>query len=334
MIIYKDTDLKPYNTFNVSGKASYVVHIEAPEDIQSFMQNSALINKDTFILGGGSNLLFTRDFNGVLLHSTIKEIEVVNENSEEVLIKCGSGVNWDSFVDFCTQNNWGGIENLSDIPGNVGAAPVQNIGAYGVEAKDVIERVEGLDYTTGKAFSYNNTECKFGYRNSIFKSETRKFITHVIFKLSKKHTLITNYGKVKEELSKFDKITIHSVREVIVNIRRSKLPPLEELGSGGSFFKNPVVENDFTQALLNEYPDMPNYPQPENRVKLSAAWLIDTAGLKGIERGNVATYFKQPLVIVNKNNASGEEIADFARFIQDSVNRKFNIMLEPEVIFK
>ncbi|HBH49174.1 MAG TPA: UDP-N-acetylenolpyruvoylglucosamine reductase [Bacteroidales bacterium] len=334
MNISTNTSLKDFNTFRIEARARQFVFIENNNDIKELHTIYKAEPKETFVLGGGSNVLFTRNFVGTILYSKLSDICIEKETKEHVLLKCGSGVNWDQFVAYCVEKNWGGIENLSDIPGNVGAAPVQNIGAYGVEAKDTIVKVEGIDFSTGKTFSYSNKDCCFTYRNSIFKTEKNKFISYVYFKLTKQHKLVTHYGKVKEELTKQGEETIQNIRNLIIAIRRSKLPGVDELGSGGSFFKNPVVPDNKAKQLQAEYPEMPQYIQPDGSVKLSAAWLIDNAGLKGLQHGDVATYHKQPLVIVNLNKASGKEIADFSEFIRKKVFEKYDLSLEPEVIFK
>ena len=334
MNIIENASLLQYNTFQINARAKYLIEIENNKDLSVLAQVKQIKENPVFILGGGSNILFTKDFNGVLLHSAIKDIEVSDETETYVDIKCGSGVNWDQFVDYCVSRNWGGIENLSDIPGNVGAAPVQNIGAYGVEAKDTIIQVEGVDFTTGTPFSLSKQDCSFAYRNSVFKQEPNLFISHVLFRLSKKHSLITNYGRVEEEMEKLGEKSIQTLREVIIKIRQSKLPSVEKLGSGGSFFKNPIVDLAIADDLSLQYPEMPKYVHAGNRFKLSAAWLIDNAKLKGFKKGAVGTYIKQPLVIVNYGGATGKDVVEFAGFVQQKVFEKFAIMLEPEVIFK
>jgi UDP-N-acetylmuramate dehydrogenase len=336
MKVTKQASLKQLNTFRIDAQTDFLIEIEKEEDILNFSNSKNAKNENIFILGGGSNVLFSKDYNGVILHSSISDIETINDTESYVEVKCGSGVEWDGFVEFCVNKNWGGIENLSDIPGTVGAAPVQNIGAYGVEAKDTIIRVEGYNYKTGKPFLFNNKECDFSYRNSIFKNNESKnyFITFVHFQLTKNPKLITHYGGIEEQLQKIGERSIQTLRSTIIDIRRSKLPSIDELGSGGSFFKNPIVEIDFMEKLIKQFPEMPNYKQPENKFKLSAAWLIDQSGLKAYRSGDVGTYPSQPLVIVNYGKASGNEIALFSELIQQKVFETFAIKLEPEVIFK
>ncbi len=336
MTIKPDTSLKTYNSFGIDVKARYLVELEHPDDIALFSQHELSKEKSVYILGGGSNILFTTDFDGVLLHPKFDNLDIVSEDEEAVNIRCGSGLNWDTLVEYCVNRQWGGLENLSAIPGNVGAAPVQNIGAYGVEAKNCITLVEGLDYLTGKPFSFSNHDCLFGYRDSIFKNPkfSRHLITHVSFRLKKQAELITHYGKVEEELSRMGERNIQNLREVIKSIRLSKLPQVEELGSAGSFFKNPVVSEQLLASLKSSYPDIPHYLQADGSYKLAAAWLIEKAGLKGTRKGDAGTYPLQPLVIVNYGRATGKEIADFSNEIVTKVKDSYGIALEPEVIFK
>ncbi len=335
MTIKENFSLQSYNTFNINAKADYFIEIDTPEDLKNFSSSGLSQIKKRLILGGGSNILFTKDFDGVILHSEITTTEVVEENNGEVFVRVGSGVNWDDFVAYCVKRNWGGIENLSDIPGNTGAAPVQNIGAYGVEAKDCIVYVETFDLNTTEQRKIKNVECKFDYRYSIFKEPEAKdlFITYVTFRLSKSPTLKTTYGKIKEELNKYKEKNIASLREAIINIRCSKLPSTDELGSAGSFFKNPVIGLQKLNAIQSDYPEIPFYELNNKKYKIPAAWLIETSGLKGYKTNNVGTYPKQPLVIVNYGNANGSEVVKLARFIQAEVLRIFDIKLEPEVCF-
>ncbi len=335
MKILKDTSLKAYNTFGIEAKARYFVEINNTEAISKFIDLGLAEENQVFILGGGSNVLFTQDYHGVLLHSTIDSIELIEQDTEFVYVRCGSGVNWDSFVAFSVEKGWGGIENLSDIPGNIGATPVQNIGAYGVEAKDVIIKVEAYNFITGKKYEFNNSDCRFAYRYSRFKEKESGslFISHVTFRLTKKHTLITHYGNLENDLKNYSNPGIKELRDIIVKTRQSKLPSTEELGSAGSFFTNPIVPESLANELLTTWPEIPLYQYSENEKKLSAAWLIDHAGLKGTRHGDAGTYPKQALVIVNYGNASGKNIVDFSRFIQETVLDKYGIKLKPEVIF-
>lgn len=338
MINSKNAPLNNLNTFRIAATAKELIIIEQEDDLKNLVSSKRLNNEDVFILGGGSNVLFTSNFDGIILHSAIKDLSIVKENSDYVELKCGSGIEWDWLVNHCIENNWGGIENLSDIPGNVGASPVQNIGAYGAEAKDVITLVNGIDLDTGEAFQLNNEECRFGYRDSIFKSKPNYFVSSVHIRLSKaesgNYQFNINYGSLENELKKYPEINLASIRKAIIEIRQSKLPSVEKIGSAGSFFKNPVVEQAIFNSLIAIYPNIPNYPAPANKVKLSAAWLIDQSGLKGEQLGNVGTYPTQPLVIVNNGNAKGSEVVAMAEHIQKKVYAKFKIQLTPEVIYK
>lgn len=335
MIIHQNFPLKEYNSFGIEAYAAYFTEFYDMDDILEFQLSEFLHLKPQLILGGGSNLLFTSDFSGLVIHSAITDLENVKEDEQYVYVKAGSGVIWDELVEYATSNNLGGIENLSDIPGLVGAAPVQNIGAYGTEAANTIYEVHAWDFKQQKLISLNNKDCKFGYRYSIFKEESHKyfFITHVVFRLTKNPKLETSYGPVESELKKFNERNIRTLRQAIINIRRSKLPPTNELPSAGSFFKNPVLKSSQAEELLKTYPDMPIYPQPQSLTKVPAAWLIEQSGLKGIRKGAVGTYPKQPLVIVNYGSAKGQEIVQFSNYIREKVNEKFSIELEPEVCF-
>lgn len=335
MNIQKDKSLLEYNTLKVNAFTDFFCKIESESDLYELYQTDVFKANKKLILGGGSNLLFTKDFTGLTIHSSIDIIELIEENKHNVRVKVGSGVEWDNFVDFCVQRNWGGIENLSDIPGRVGAAPVQNIGAYGVEAKDSILSVIAFNLENGEKKIFSNTECNFGYRSSIFKQNDFKkyFISHVIFQLSKKPVLKTSYGIIEEELKKHKELNIQALRNIIIEIRQSKLPSVEKIASAGSFFKNPVIEETLAQKIKSDFPDMPEYNAGKNLSKIPAAWLIEKSGLKGYSNGKVGTYQLQPLVIINNGQATGKDIVEFSQLIQSSVKAKFNIYLEPEVCF-
>jgi UDP-N-acetylmuramate dehydrogenase len=327
--------LQTLNTFGVEAYASYFCKIANPSEIELLVADPFfLCNKHKLlILGGGSNLLFTSNYKGLVIQSGITGIETIHDSADEVLLRVGSGVEWDDLVAYAVEHQFGGIENLSGIPGNVGASPVQNIGAYGCEVEQVIEKVEAFHLEQKKWLEFKHDECDFAYRNSTFKRKylNRLFVSHVQFRLKKvPHQLITHYGKVEEELIAFPQPTIANVREVVLKIRNSKLPDPQKIGNAGSFFKNPVIDLDQARVLTRMYPAIPNYPAGE-KCKLSAAWLIDQSGLKGYQLGNAATHINQPLVIINKGNATGKEIADLAHHIQKVVLAKFNIKLEPEV---
>jgi UDP-N-acetylmuramate dehydrogenase len=285
------------------------------------------------ILGGGSNILFTNHFDGAIIHPAIDGIEIVSEDDTSVIIKAGAGVEWDSLVEYTVNKGLGGLENLSLIPGNVGASPIQNIGAYGVEAKDCIEIVEGIYIHTHKSFSLSKSECKFNYRDSIFKNDLRgkTIITYVSFKLLKTPLLVTHYGNLDVELEKLGGKSLANVRQAVINVRNSKLPDPKVLGNAGSFFKNPVVDISVVEELQKDYEKVPYYPVSDSYVKLPAGWLIEQCGWKGKKIGNVGVHKDQALVIVNYGGANGKEVIDLAHKVRHSVMEKFNVSLEMEV---
>lgn len=325
--------LKSYNTFGVQCLARFFAEASNLEDLQTIVSVFREDHKPKLILGGGSNMLFTDDFDGVVIYPDLKGYEVVRQTSDHVWVKAYAGENWDQFVSYCVSKKWGGVENLSLIPGNVGASPVQNIGAYGVEVKDVIDTVEAIDLQTGEIRFFSNAECHFGYRDSVFKHEAKgKYIVgSVTYKLAKKPVYNINYKDVTEELKKFTEINVGSVRQSIINIRQRKLPDPEKLGNAGSFFKNPIVPIAVFKAIKQEFADAPSYPVDVDFVKVPAAWLIQTCGWKGKREGNVGSHETQPLVVVNYGDATGKEIFEFGKRIQDSVYKRFTVELEMEV---
>lgn len=331
--ILENAALVDRNTFHVPVTARYFVEISDVNSINEFLTSVIAEGKRLFILGGGSNVLFTGDFDGVILHPAIKGIQTVTEGSDYVIVRAGAGENWDDFVDHCVKNNWGGIENLSLIPGTVGASPVQNIGAYGVEVMDVIDTVEGYYIKERKPFRLKAKECQFSYRNSLFKAELkdRVIITRVSYRLHKKPLFNTRYPDLEKELNNYDETTVANIRKAIITIRTNKLPDPSEQGNAGSFFKNPVVSKVQAESLKRFYPGMPEYELKDGCVKLSAAWLIDQCGWKGKSCGKAATHKKQPLIIINRGGATGKEIYDCALKIQKSVMNHFAIKLEMEV---
>lgn len=335
MNVVENTSLLPYNTFGIDVSARYWFDYQTVDDLIAFLKSNFLLGKSFYAIGGGSNILFTKSYEGVLLHSSIGEYELIQEDEKEVLIKVGAGVVWDDFVAYCVQNNWYGVENLSLIPGSVGATPIQNIGAYGVEAKDVIETVIGIDIKSFSLKELSNAACCFGYRDSIFKHSLKNafIVTHVVFRLSKIEKYTLDYGNVKEELAKIDTISLQHVRQAIISIRESKLPDPKVIGNAGSFFTNPVITKNTFDALQKEYPTIPFYIVSVDQVKIPAGWLIEQAGWKGKSHGNAAVHDKQALVLVNKGKASGKEIADLSSLICQSVSTKFGIEIVPEVIF-
>ncbi|MFZ4399020.1 MAG: UDP-N-acetylmuramate dehydrogenase [Bacteroidales bacterium] len=325
--------LKKLNTFGIQAIAKYFVEINSTEEIQEII-NSKLFKENPFLLlGGGSNLLFTKDFDGLVIKINTKGKEIIAVDTEHVYIKVQAGENWESFVDYCVLNNWSGVENLSLIPGIVGTSPVQNIGAYGVEVKDSIEIVEVIRISDGKILELTNSECNFGYRNSIFKQEAKNkyIIISVTFKFSKKPVLITHYGDILKELENmFVEPNLENISIAIKNIRHRKLPDPSITGNAGSFFKNPLVSKEKYNELLKDYPKIRAFPSGDD-FKLAAGWLIEKSGWKGKSLGNAAVHHKQALVLINKGNASGIEILNLAKAIQHAVRGLFGVELEMEV---
>lgn len=309
-------------------------------DVTSLPELSQVIElyKDIFILGGGSNILLTQDISKPVIHLNLKGIEILADSSNEnfALIKAQAGENWHEFVLWCIENEFGGIENLSLIPGNVGTSPMQNIGAYGVELKDFFYQLEAIEIATGKVKTFDNAACNFGYRESVFKNvEKNKFIIlNVTFKLTKyAHQLNTSYGAIQEELAKRNilKPSIKDVSDAVIAIRQSKLPDPKEIGNSGSFFKNPVISNTEFNLLQQKYPNIPHYIISSEAIKIPAGWLVEQCGFKGQRFGDAGVHKNQALVLVNYNNASGKEIFQLAQNILQVVYEKFNIQLEIEV---
>lgn len=329
--IIENFNLKSYNTFGIDATCTFFAESDSVEELKSIVRNHH--NLPTFILGGGSNILFTRNFDGLVVFPTLKGFEVIAEDKETVTLSVAAGENWDDFVNFSVKKGWGGVENLSLIPGNVGASPIQNIGAYGVEAKDTIYEVRGFYLDSLANFSFTNSECYFGYRDSIFKNELKGkvIITHVRFKLQKHPVLVTHYGNLDEEIEKTGDKTIVGVRKAVIGIRESKLPDPKVLGNAGSFFKNPVIEIEHFNQIKSRYPQVPSYPVNEKSVKLPAGWLIETCGWKGKQLGNAGVHAKQALVIVNCGGASGSEVLVLANKIRESVFNEFKVSIDMEV---
>ncbi|GAB4126305.1 MAG: UDP-N-acetylmuramate dehydrogenase [Raineya sp.] len=335
MLIEENVSLKKYHTFGIDVKARYLIHCSHIHDICDaihFQKNKQL---PLLVLGGGSNLLFTEDFKGVVVKINLLGKEKIRETDNYVWVKAAAGENWDEFVQYCIANNLGGLENLSLIPGTVGAAPMQNIGAYGVEIKQTFYYLDAFHIDTGQIHRFGNKECNFGYRESIFKNEVknRYVIVSVVFRLSKNHQLNVSYGDIQAILNaKRLKPTIANIGAVVSEIRRSKLPNPAEIGNAGSFFKNPYVEKKYFEKLKMQYPSMPSYPtHDENWLKVPAAWLIENCGWKGYREGDVGVHSKQALVLVNYGNAKGKEIANLSEKIKKSVAEKFGIALHTEV---
>ncbi len=333
MQLMENFSLKPYNTFNVACIARYFSRFENEEQLQDSLEMTNL--KNLLILGGGSNILFTKNFDGLVLKNECKGIAVVHEDVDFVYVKAGGGENWHQFVQYCVGRGWGGLENLSLIPGNVGAAPIQNIGAYGVEVKDTLWSVAAFHLQERKIKTFSNADCNFEYRDSIFKSRYKNqfAILNVVFQLRKLPLLSTNYGAIIQELERMQiqQLSVKAISDAVINIRRSKLPDPAILGSAGSFFKNPIVEIDICQNLKNKFPEIVVFPASENKMKLSAGWLIEQCGWKGIRKGDAGCFDKQALVLVNYGTASGIDIMNLSMGIETSVFYKFGIRLEREV---
>ena len=336
MNIQKNYSLLPHNTFGMDVKASVFMEYESVEELKDLLGQSSLVEGTWLHIGGGSNLLFTKDYPGMILHSAIKGFEVVGENEEEVLVRAGAGEVWDDFVAYAVEKGWYGAENLSLIPGEVGASAVQNIGAYGVEAKDLIVKVETIEVATGKERVFENEECGYAYRESVFKHalKGKYIVTHVIYRLSKKASYRLDYGNVRSELEKRGcELTLENVRQTIIDIRESKLPDPQVQGNAGSFFMNPIVPRPLFEELLSQYPSMPFYEVDAERVKIPAAWMIDQCGWKGKQLGRAGVHNKQALVLVNCGGATGQEIIALSEEIQRSVLDKFGVRISPEVNF-
>ncbi len=334
--LQKNFSLLPYNTFGIDAKAEWFFPVSSAEKLIEFLADNAFLkHQKRLILGGGSNVLFTSDVEGVVLYNQIKGIRVVAEDEKSVFVQAGAGEVWHELVLHCLEKNWGGIENLSLIPGSVGASPIQNIGAYGVELKDIFHSLEAIQLETGKRETFSHAACRFGYRDSIFKREAKGkyFICSVTLQLSKIHQLNTSYGAIQSELTEMgiQKPSIQDISRAVINIRQSKLPDPAVIGNGGSFFKNPVVESAHLQQLQQEFPNIPHYPQPDGRQKLAAGWLIEQAGWKGKRLGNHGVHDRQALVLVNYGGATGSEILDLAQKIQAAVSAAFDVQLETEV---
>ncbi len=335
-MIKENVDIAPYTTFGVSAMIKSLGIFTSTEELKELLQHNK--NEAITVLGGGSNVLFTKDYDGLILVNRIKGITVVHEDENEVLAKVGAGENWHEFVIHSIKNEWGGIENLSLIPGSVGASPMQNIGAYGVEIKDVFQELTALNIATGKEETFDYEDCEFGYRESIFKRALsgKYIITSVTYRLNKVHTLNTlntSYGAIESELEKKRIInpTIKDVSDAVISIRQSKLPDPKKIGNAGSFFKNPVVSKSALKKIQKVHPDVPSYSLDDDRVKIPAGWLIDTAGWKGKRMGSYGVHAKQALVLVNYDNAKGQEIYDLSQRILDDVKERFGIHLEREV---
>ena len=323
--------LLPYNTFGIDVSASRFLEYASVAELKEYIAQGAVTTPFLHI-GGGSNLLFTKDYDGLILHSRIGGIEVTAEDSQTVSLRVGAGVVWDDFVACCVEHGWYGAENLSLIPGEVGASAVQNIGAYGVEVKDLITAVETVN-VQGYGRVYSVEECEYAYRSSIFKRPENKpvFVTYVRFRLSKEERYTLDYGTIRQELAKYPAPALPIVRKVIIEIRESKLTDPKVMGNAGSFFMNPIVAKEKLEALQRDYPRIPYYELPDGRVKIPAGWMIDQCGWKGKSLGPAAVHDKQALVLVNRGGAKGSDIVALSDAVRASVRDKFGIDIHPEV---
>lgn len=334
MQILKNVSLKPFNTFGIDVLAEKFVTVQSVSELQTVLKT--IYNEKKLILGGGSNMLLTKDVDAFVIHVDIRGIEVTKEDASHVLVRAYSGENWHEFVLWCISHDFGGIENLSLIPGKVGAAPIQNIGAYGVEIKDVLLSCEAMDIETGEIKSFSNSDCNFSYRESIFKQalKNKYAVISITLKLTKnRHNIKIGYGAITSQLetNKISKPSIKDVSDAVISIRESKLPDPKKIGNSGSFFKNPIVPISKYEALLKSFPEMPHYAVSEDAIKVPAGWLIEHAGFKGKTMGNYGVHKNQALVLVNYGGAKGEDIYNLAKLIQLTIKRLFDIEIEMEV---
>ena len=330
MTIRDNCSLAGRNTFGMDVRADSLIDWASTDELKNVLHD---IEKPILMIGGGSNLLFMGDFRGTVLHSTISSIEVIGGDSDHVHVRVGAGVVWDDFVAWCSINGYWGVENLSAIPGEVGASAVQNIGAYGVEVKDVIDTVQTICLADGSERDFTNAECRYAYRQSIFKNELKGqyAVAYVIFTLSKVAQPKLGYGAIAQEVERLGGPTLENIRKAVISIRDSKLPDPKILGNAGSFFMNPVITEQEFNIIRSNYPDVPSYPAPDGMVKVPAGWLIEKTGWKGRSLGPAAVYEKQALVLVNKGGATGADVKRLADTIIEDVKQKFGITLTTEV---
>lgn len=336
MKIEKHCSLKPYNTFGIDVEATELVILQSQEDYAQLFGSQYLKGKNYFVLGGGSNVVFTRDFDGVVVRSEGGSVRLLEHRDGHYFVEADAGVLWDDFVRHCVANEWFGVENMVSIPGTVGASPVQNVGAYGVEVKDVIESVHLFDIETGEERTMRNADCGFGYRWSVFKGALKGccLVDRVVFRLDEHYTPKLNYQALRNVLNErgMDNPTAQQVCDVVAEVRASKLPDPKVIGSAGSFFKNPVVPAAEAERLKAEYPELVSFPVDQQHTKLSAGWMIEKAGWKGRDRGQVGVYEKQALVLVNRGGCTGDEVRQMADAIIADIMARFGVRLEPEAI--
>jgi len=333
--IKEDFSLYSFNTFHIDSVARYFTEVDSIETLRELITSGKLEETPFIILGGGSNVLFTGNFKGIVVHLINKGIEIIGNAENTVLVKASAGENWHEFVNYCVNNGFGGLENLSLIPGNVGSCPIQNIGAYGVEVKDSFHSLEAIDLQTAEILTFSKEECRFGYRDSIFKRDLKgKYaICSVTFELKLNPEVNLEYGAIKQELTDMGipNPGIAEVSKAVCRIRESKLPDPKFLGNAGSFFKNPTVDQNIAEKLVEAFPKMVFYPLGDDKVKLAAGWLIEQCGWKGLREGDAGVHEKQALVLVNYGNATGSNILTLAHRIQNSVYERFGVKLEMEV---
>ena len=330
MNIVNSQSLLNYNTFKVDVIAELFKSVESEKDVLELLQNERVIKKNKFILGGGSNILFTKNINGLVIHNQIKGLNIIKETKNNVEIEIGGGEIWDNLVDWTTRNQYYGIENLSLIPGSVGAAPIQNIGAYGCELQDCFTKLEAINLNTREKKIFTKSDCNFGYRNSIFKNELKNhfIITKVYLSLMKEKKLNLNYNGLIDKIKK-KRVSIEDVRNAIIKIRKSKLPDPNHIGNAGSFFKNPIISEAHLKKIMIEHPEIPYFKK--DGIKVPAAWLIEKLKWKGHQEKSCGVYNNHALIIINHNHATGKEINDLARNIKQDVYKNFNIILEEEI---
>ncbi len=335
MNIIENYPLLKLNTFGVDVKAKYFTSINTINELIEVTNTNVFKDLELLILGGGSNILFTKDFDGLVILNNIKGKEIIDQNQQSIFLKVGAGENWHELVMYCVDNGWGGIENLSLIPGNTGTAPMQNIGAYGVEIKETFVELEALEISSGKIVKFNNSDCEFGYRESVFKNKMKNqyIILNITLELKKNPVLNINYGDVKAilESQNIKNPAIKEVSNAIISIRQSKLPDPKKIGNSGSFFKNPIVSLNQLELVKKKYPNVVNYEINENEFKIAAGWLIERAGWKGKKFNNYGVHEKQALVLVNYGLANGMEIFELSEKIILDIKDKFGITLEREV---
>ncbi|MCD8178058.1 MAG: UDP-N-acetylmuramate dehydrogenase [Tannerellaceae bacterium] len=333
MKIEQNYSLINYNTFRLQVNSRWFMEYDNEEELQKILRDEYFQESLSLHIGSGSNLLFLNDYNGIILHSNIKGIEITHESGEHVFLRIGAAEKWDDIVAFAVEQGWGGIENLSGIPGEAGAAAVQNIGAYGMEIRDVIEAVETYNQLTFERKVFTSEECNYGYRNSYFKNEHNDpyIVTYINIKLCKNPQYCVDYGNLRQQLGKEEEMDLKKIREAVLAIRKEKLPDPGVIGNAGSFFTNPAIEEAHFNRLINRYPRIPSYPVEEGKRKIPAGWLIEQCGFKGKTHGNVGVHEKQALILVNLGEATGDEIALVAESIRMAVLEQFEIELIPEV---